>query len=333
MIALLGATLALLLAGASPAAETRWVMGTRLVIEIEHRDDPIAERARHQAFEEAQRLDNLLSNYLPYSPLSQLNQHAGEGPFPVEFELANYLLRARQDSRRTDGAFDVTVGALVQAHRAGADAAGIAAALATVGADRIEFENVPATDPPVTTRGVSLPVGMAIDPGGDGKGVAVDAMVASLRANRMAAALVDFGGSSFFGLGSSADGDWKVALRGPEDELLGFVRLRDLAMSTSSALPPVTAEDGTPAPRRGHVIDPRTGALVNVPRTAVVLSPSATDAEVLSTALIVEGRAGTRWLPRFPDAEAAVFEPGADPWMTPGFAERFEAVAAPSSGQ
>jgi hypothetical protein len=56
---------------------TRWVMGTALRIVVVA-PPPRAQQALQAAFAQAQRLDSLLSNYQPDSPLSQLNAGAGK---------------------------------------------------------------------------------------------------------------------------------------------------------------------------------------------------------------------------------------------------------------
>jgi thiamine biosynthesis lipoprotein ApbE len=107
------------------------------------------------------------------------------------------------------------------------------------------------------------------------------------------------------------------------------VTLRDAGLSTSSSR---RTDAGGGAPR-GHIVDPRTGALVSVARTAAVLSAGATEGDVLSTALVVEGQAGLRWTDRFPDTTAAVFEragpdssAGRTSWVQPAFAKHFRAA-------
>jgi len=320
---------AVLLLAASPLAATardaepdaepealRWVMGTSLEITIRHDDATVATAARDACFAEAQRLDNLLSPWLDYSPLSQLNASAGEGPVRTDPELVLYLERARLDTERTHGVFDVTAGALVRAHRAGsAGGNAIAQALAATGSHLVTI-----TSPDQ----VELPAGVVLDPGGDGKGVAVDAMVRILREHGITNAFVDFGHSTIYGLGDDAGAPWIFVITDPAGEPVGSVELRDRALSLSAAL--VSDEPG--GELRGHIVDPRDGRLITEPLPAAALAPWATDAEVLSTALVVTGRTGRFVLGRFDKAQAAVFDDETPPWMTEGFDEVF--VASPA---
>ena len=135
-------------------------------------------------------------------------------------------------------------------------------------------------------RRVLIPAGLALDSGGDGKGVAVDLIVARLREEGVEA-LVSFGGSSTFGIGDGPDGaGWKLGVADVHGGWLGTVALIDAGLSVSHSIQIDQLEDGRNE-HRPHIFDPATGELVTEVRTAVVYSPSATDAEVLSTALIV----------------------------------------------
>lgn len=306
----LGATLAVAAAAPNEHGDvaTRWVMGTSLTIDVPGAaESEAAAAARDEAFEEARRWDDLLSNWRSDTPLARLNASAGKGRIEVAPGLFAYIARAVHDTKRTNGLFDITVGALFARGRS-ADGTpdGLSQALACTGAHRVRLD---------APNHVALPAGMALDPGGDGKGVALDAMVAQLRRCGIASAFLDFGGSSFYGLGSARDGKrWKVALRGPDGEIVGAVQLADASLSASAALR--TAAEGEV---QAHIVDPRTGTLVRAPRSAFAISPSATDAEVLSTALIVSPDDGPEILPRFDRAEAAVIEVGRPRWATEHF--------------
>lgn len=312
---------------AAPVEATRWVMGTSLRIVVAG-PPPRAETALAAAFEAAQRLDGLLSDYDPESPLSQLNASAGS-PVPIQPELRAYLRRALRDSERTDGAFDITVGALTRLCRGGVigpngsdstpAANAWAAARSHVGYRRVE---VPAAG------AVTLPIGCRLDPGGDGKGVAIDAMVRALRAHDVHNAFLDFGNSSMYGMGVPGTGvaGWEVLLIDDRGQPIGTVTLRDAGLTTSSSL----RADAGSGSTQGHIVDPRTGILLTAARTAAVLSASGTDGDVLSTALVVDGRDGLRLTARFPGTAAAVFErasqdssAGRTAWVQPAFARHF----------
>jgi thiamine biosynthesis lipoprotein len=302
-------------AGAAQAREIRFVMGTALEIAVNDVDSTRAWAALRAAFDEAQSLDRLLSHYRPESALSRLNAAAGRAQ-PVPAALHVYLRRAKRDAERTGGAFDITVGPLVKLHREGAASpSDIAHALELVGSDLLQFPN-PAT-------AMLAREGMSLDPGGDGKGYAVDAMVEILRERGISSAWIDFGRSSIYGLGSPLDrGAWVAALSLFEAGSPLRISLRDCALSVSMSHV-LDEENGA---WKAHIVDPRTGSLVEERRMAVAIGPSATGAEVLTKAILVDGEDGLRNCDRFERAEGALFVEGGKESCTPGFS-RFTSPA------
>lgn len=293
---------------------SEWVMGTRLTIAV-----PAGRRAAailREAFAIARELDAVLSDYKPESPLSRLGERAGGPAAPVDARLLAFLARAREDSARTGGAFDVTVGALMRLYREGvARPERLERARAATGWRHIEIR------PDGAVR-LARP-GMRLDPGGIGKGYAVDAIVERLRARGVRRAFVDFGESSFYGLGAPRGRrGWPVLVRAAEPgRYLGIVWLRDRSLATSHALPP---PDPGRSASRGHIVDPRTGRLVVEARATAVLSPSATDADVLSTALVVEPALQADLSRRYPGAAAATHTAGHPPRVDAEFRRVFE---------
>jgi thiamine biosynthesis lipoprotein len=260
----------------------RWIMGTHLRVAIAEPTWTPARRAAaaDSVFTEVSRWDALLSNYRPDSPLSSINQAGGDW-INVPLELFEYLQRADLDRARTNGAFDIGAGS-------------------PAGTASIE------TDSHQLRIRLSTP-GAVIDPGGNGKGVALDGASKLLRSMGVQNALLDFGGSSWIAMGSAADGSaWSIELRNRHGEYLGRFALRDQALSISASLRQdagATESAGVP-----HILDPRTRSLVLTDRLVAVVSATATAAEVLSTALVVDGMAGVRWLERFPESDAVMMD-------------------------
>jgi thiamine biosynthesis lipoprotein len=298
--------------------QRRWVMGTQLRILVIGGGNGVGE-AIDRAFDEARSWDALLSRYNPESPLSRVNARAGD-MVEVPEELYHYLKRAMNDCRRTDGVFDITVGSLLRAYD-GTDPspAEIIEALENSGHGQLAILEEGGR----YFAGLRRP-GASLDSGGDGKGVAVDAVMRILRQADIEAALIDFGGSTFFGLGAPAGEEgWLIAVTGIDGEVLGTVRLKDRALSVSATLRVDAAVGGTP---EGHVVDPRNGALVTSQRTSVVVSPSAVDAEVLSTSLLIAPRSNKSFTDRFAGAATAVLEAGGGWMMSGGMPDVFDPI-------
>jgi len=69
------------------------------------------------AFEEVARIEQLLSTYRPDSIISKLNQHGAEKPVSLNREVFDLLERSKEITSQTKGAFDITVGPIVQLWR------------------------------------------------------------------------------------------------------------------------------------------------------------------------------------------------------------------------
>ena len=99
---------------------------------------------------------------------------------------------------------------------------------------------------------------------------------------------------------------WPVWVSGAEPSEPGPLALHDRALSTSGSLGRPRRIDGHLV---GDLIDPRSGLPVAERRLAIVLAPSATDAEAWSTALVVSPEAMLAVLHTLPDYEARLVRP------------------------
>src|SRR5256885_12008160 len=152
------------------------------------------ETASNDAFEEAQRLDHLLSNYRPESEWSRVNREAADHPVPVSRELFDLLAACVEYSRASEGAFDITVGPLMKIWGFYKDTGHLPKPGEVRQAmEHIGYRNI-VLDPSKRTvffakRDLNL------DPGGIGKGYAVDRMVSVLVKDGIGSALVSASGS------------------------------------------------------------------------------------------------------------------------------------------
>lgn len=265
--------------------EARYVMGTLLDITLYRHDAQRARKTLDEAFSLAQKLDDLLSNYKPQSEVSRLNGKAGQGRVKISPELFELLNWAKSLSQRTGGAFDITVGPLMNlwedAHekRELPSSDSIKAAGLLVGAHHITLHS--------NFEVEMAPKGVKIDTGGIGKGYAVDKIVELFRTRAINRALINFGHSSIYALGSPPQAHaWKLLTQFPGQSPLGILNLNNQAFSASDSLGGSFEIAGR---KYGHIIDPRTGIPVTQRIQAVVLTPSATEGEALGKYVILEG--------------------------------------------
>lgn len=265
--------------------EVRYVMGTLLDITLYHHDGREARRTLNKAFSLAERLDGLLSNYKPQSEVSRLNQKGGQGRVPVSPEFYELLLKAKELGLKTQGAFDITIGSLLALWRSAGTRDELPTPRSLENALRLVGMNQVVLHP---EREVELrQKGVRIDTGGIGKGYAVDLIARLFRRSGIEAGLINFGQSSVYAMGSPPGSpSWALLLRFQDREPEGVVKLKDQAFSASDSLGRSFMIRGK---EYGHLIDPRNGTPVTERIRAVVLAPSATEAEALSKYVILRG--------------------------------------------
>jgi len=301
-------------ARAEEVRESHYVMGTLLQVTL---DAPTRERGQEligAGIDVVRRLEHEFSDYDNDSDLMRVNRQAGQGAVPVPLDLFRILSLSQLLTRASGGAFDVTVGPLLQLRRSAA-AAGRAprdeevdAAFALVGADKISL--VPTGQVELTRRG------MALDLGGIGKGYALERMAAVLRGAGVRKALLDFGTSSVVAIGPpQGEAPWRIWVPRGHD-MAGSISLRDRALSTSRSL----RRDVERAETAPHIVDPRSGRWIEADRQATVVAIDGALADAWSTALIVDPDGVLDILAEPRDVEAIVFDEHGES-RTPRFEE------------
>jgi thiamine biosynthesis lipoprotein len=264
-------------------------MGTTFNIVLYSPDSALARRAADAAFTRIDSLNQRLSDYLVDSELNRLSATAGTGQaVAISEDLWNVLSEAQQISERTEGAFDVTVGALTKLWRWG-----------------IRRNTLPPDDElqaarnVVGYRGLILndaaetallrAPGMRLDLGGIAKGYATDEALDVLRSYGLSRALVDGGGDITIGDSPTDSTGWRIALtsvssnREIESE---YWSCSNTAIATSGATYRYVESDGV---RYSHIVDPRTGMGVTAERLVTVLAPTGMRADALASAFSVLG--------------------------------------------
>ncbi len=296
------------------------VMGTDLQIKVLGRDRARLEAAVEAADHELRRVEDMMTDWRP-SPLTRLNDAAGQGPFEVPAELAAIIARAREVSRITEGAFDVTyagVGRLwdfkVRPPKI-PDAEQISAGLRLVDSSRLKV------DP--SQRSVAVPRGMQIGLGGIAKGYGVDRAMQVLLDLGIEHAIVNAGGD-LKALGRNGDEPWEVAVKHPRDpeHVIAVLRVSNTAMVTSGDYERFFEHDGR---RYHHILDPRTGYPSEGAMSATVIAPHAEFADALATALCVMGpEQGIPLIEKLRRVEAIVIDMAGNPHATSGLRDSLE---------
>lgn len=236
------------------------------------------------ALDEISRIDRLLSRFDPASEVSRINREAASLPVRVDRELFGILLDCHIWCGRTRCYFNVCANDGADSPRFGG----------TVQLN-LEDRTIRFLDP--TTR---------LDFGGYGKGYALDAAGRVLDEFGVRSALLHGGTSSILIRGRQADGSpWRVGLRDPFSDNPGVelarLDLPDCGFSSSA----VFHHNST----RSDLVDPIKSRSLDRQAACSVVSPTAQEAEVLSTAFLLMGKElASLSLASFQDSRAAWIE-------------------------
>lgn len=257
-------------------------MGVQARLILYASDSSTAERAARAAFNRIAELDLVMSDYREDSELAQLSRRSGTGPVSVSNDLFTVLSTAQRLARQSDGAFDVTVGPLVELWRAARrqrrlpDPDSLAAAQRRSGWTMLQLNRAERTAELTTP-------GMKLDLGGIAKGFAADEALAALKREGIPNALIEFGGDIVVGDPPPGRPGWRVtaALADPEKRELF---LSNQAVSTSGDTQQFVVIDGV---RYSHVVDPHSGLGLTNRTAATVIAPEGILSDGLATALTV----------------------------------------------
>lgn len=263
-------------------------MGTTFRVVLYAADQAKAKRAADAAFARVAALDEAMSDYKKDSELMRLcrafAKSVGE-PVPVSEDLFFVLAKAEELSKASDGAFDVTVGPVVQLWRHARrtqqlpDKDELAAALAKVGYRKVQL------DPHKRTVKL-LTAGMQLDLGGIAKGYAADEALKLLREKfGVTRALVAASGDIACGEPPPDKDAWTVDIAPiAKGQAPRRLLLKNAAVSTSGDLEQFVEINGV---RYSHIVDPRTGLGLTGRRSVTVIAGKGITADSMTKAVML----------------------------------------------
>ena len=299
----------------------RPLMGTIWNVEVvDHGRPNEARKAVDEAYRELSRIDALMSEWKPESPISQVNAAAGKRAVEVPEELRTLLERAKRYGDESGGTFDVTWHGMARIWHF--DDAFVVPSRPAVDAAR---RNVDYRLIAIDGNRVSLArEGMSIGLGGIAKGYAIDRARLVLARAGFGDWLVD-GGGDLLVSGSREDGSaWRLGLqdpRGERGEMLGMVRTSNRAVVTSGDYERFRIVNGV---RYHHIIDPRTGYPASASISVTVIADSAERAVVLCKPIFILGPEKGLAFARAEGVDALLIDPEGKRYLTAGFARVLE---------
>jgi thiamine biosynthesis lipoprotein len=277
-------------------------MGTFVTVKVVAESAAQAQKIIDAAFREIEKIERLMSGYREDSEISQLNRLAHKAPLAVSAQTFEVLVRSREISHASGGAFDVTTAPLIELWQKAADEnllpqpEEIARAKSCV-----DFRKVILNEKQHTVF-FARP-GISLDLGGIAKGYAVDKAIEAIKREGAEAALVDAGGD-IYALGFRPEGNaWRIKIQDPAggESGLGVLELSNKAVVTSGNYQRFFEIEGK---RYSHIIDPRSGWPAEGVASVTVIAPEATLADGWATGLSVLGETeGLKLVESLPDVE------------------------------
>ena len=282
------------------------LMGSDFELIVVEDDEAASQQRLHEGIAAIQHIEQLLTEFSDTSQTAFMNQNAGIQPVTVDQEVYALIQRCLHLSALTQGAFDITSGALKalynfkQSSFQLPDAATLSAALQRTGYRHITL---------LDKHQVFLKKkGMHIGFGAVGKGYAADRVKALWTAAGVQSGVINASGD-LTAWGRQPDGSpWKIGIADPDDisKILLWLPVENASVATSGNYIQYFEHNGV---RYSHNIDPVSGRPVPYIKSVTVISPSAELSDALATAVTVMGReAGMYLVDQLPQVHCIIID-------------------------
>lgn len=274
------------------AAQNKYVfeepkMGSPFTITIYTSDSVKAALIAAKAFQLADSLNFILSDYVDSSEINRLSASSGKGIYmPVSKPLFDIIQQAQSAAVLSNGAYDITIGPVVKLWRKARkakifpDKDSLQAALQKTGYRYIHLDT--------SHHSVLLEKkGMQLDVGGLGKGFVAQAALGLIKQNGFNQAMVNAGGKIVTGNAPEGQKGWLIGINQPEDKeevLPQMLSLQNMAVSTSGDIYQYVELNGK---KYSHIVDPKTGIGLTHQKNVTAIAADGTTADWLSTACSV----------------------------------------------
>ncbi len=262
------------------------LMGTTARIVVHVMEEQQGRDAIQSAFQRAQEINDICSDYNPESELMKLCRGPVNSPIPVSTTLATVLSHARSIAEDTEGSFDPTLGGFSKLWRRSKrqkelpDPVLLERARQASGWTKFEVDLEKST---VIVKDENL----LFDLGGIAKGYAADEMLQVLKARGITSAMVAVAGDVRLGAPPPRRAGWSVGIRTLGADIEQIIQVSNCAVSTSGDLERYVEIEGT---RYSHIIDPETGLGLTRRIAATVVAPTAVQSDPLATFCCIRPR-------------------------------------------
>lgn len=275
------------------------LMGSVFEISLVGTDSASLEYQIQLVIDEIERIENLISEWRPYTQISEVNRNAGIRPVKVDREVFELTRRAISYSILSDGAFDISVAALDKIWRfdGNMDAlpsdTAVQNSVTKVGFEKIELDSIAST---IFLKQSGMKIGF----GSIGKAYAADRGRHILQEMGVKGGLINASGDIALWGKPPEKKSWSIGISDPEKpyKITRKLRMKEGAVATSGNYQKYVMFNGV---RYSHIMDPRTGYPATELASVTVIGPMAEFANALSTSVMVLGvKKGLKLMERYP---------------------------------
>lgn len=264
------------------------LLGSPFEITLVAKDTIEANVYINMAVVEVKRIENVISDWIPTTPISEINRNAGIKPVKVTQELFDLIERSIKISILTQGAFDISYASMDKIWKFD----GSMKAMPTPEAiqksvDKVGYKNIILDKENLT---IFLKTeGMKLGLGGIGQGYIADKIKELLKSKGVLSGLVNVSGD-ISSWGKQPNGEqWKVGIKNPinKNKIFATFPLEDNAVETSGNYEKYVTFNGK---RYSHIIDTRTGYPATGLISVSIFAKTTELADALATGVFVLGK-------------------------------------------
>jgi thiamine biosynthesis lipoprotein len=264
------------------------LLGSPFEISLVAKDTLEANRHIDEAIMEVKRIENLISDWIATTLISEINKNAGVKPVKVTDELFELIERAIKISKLTDGAFDISYASMDKIWKFDGSMTVMPSPKAIKNSvAKVGYKNI-ILDKEKHTVFLKLE-GMKLGLGGIGQGYIADKIKELLKRKGVVAGLVNVSGD-ISTWGKQPDGQqWKVGIKNPmnKNKIFATFPLEDTAVETSGNYEKYVTFNGI---RYSHIIDTRTGYPATGLTSVTIFAKTTELADALATGVFVLGK-------------------------------------------
>jgi thiamine biosynthesis lipoprotein len=265
-------------------------MGTTFSVKWIDVDDASVAAIRKEVTGVLANVNQAMSTYIADSELSLFNQLPASSEVNISDSLFFVLSLAQSISRKTEGAFDITVGPLVNLWGFGPDGRIIKAPLES---DVVRLQQSTGFEKLVLSNASQKALkktDLYVDLSAIAKGYGVDVLARIMEKHNIHNYLVEIGGELRAKGHKFNNQDWKIAIESPvngDRKVQKILSISDTGIATSGDYRNYFEEGGI---RYSHTINPETGKPIKHKLASVtVLMPTCAEADAMATACMVMG--------------------------------------------